>query len=343
VHTELLDAASEAAMGHIDLGRWPDLVLIAPATADFIARLAQGRADDLPAATCLVTRAPLVVAPAMNQHMWDHAATQANVQLLLARGVEIWGPDAGPQACGDVGPGRLLESAELVRRAAARLTQGALSGVRVLVTAGPTREAIDPVRFIGNRSSGKMGYAMAAAARDAGAAVTIVSGPVALTPPAGVECVGVETAADMYAAVLVRAPDADVVIATAAVADYRPVVVASQKIKKTVMRLSLELERTQDILGAVAGLPDGPFTVGFAAESRGLEDHAREKLHAKGLDMVCANLIDVPGVGFESDDNELRVFWQGGDVVLVRAPKHVLARQLMGVITERYGAQQRTA
>jgi len=343
VHGQLLDPASEAAMGHIELGRWPDLFLIAPATADFIARLAQGRADDLLAASCLVSRAPLVLAPAMNQHMWDHPATQANVRLLMTRGVDVWGPDTGTQACGDVGPGRLLEPAELARRVIQRLERGPLSGVRVLVTAGPTREALDPVRFIGNRSSGKMGYAVAAAARDAGAEVTLVSGPVALSPPAGIECLAVETAAEMYAAVMARVGAADVLIATAAVADYRPTAVSPQKIKKSAAQLSLQLERTADILGTVAALPAGPFTVGFAAETSEPERHAREKLERKGLDLVCANRVGVPGLGFESEHNALSVLWKGGHAALARAPKPALARELIALIAERYDARQRTA
>ncbi|MFP5506980.1 MAG: bifunctional phosphopantothenoylcysteine decarboxylase/phosphopantothenate--cysteine ligase CoaBC, partial [Gammaproteobacteria bacterium] len=305
VRTELFDAAAEAAMGHIELARWADLVLIAPASANTLARLAQGLADDLLSTLCLATRAPLLVAPAMNNAMWEHPATQANLSLLRERGVRACGPASGSQACGETGPGRMLEPAELVAAVAAQFQTGALAGLRVLVTAGPTREAIDPVRYISNRSSGKMGYAVAQAAAEAGARVVLVSGPTALPAPARVDCVRVETAAEMHAAVMARVADCDIFVAAAAVADYRPRAAAAHKLKKKSATLPLELERTRDILADVAARPPAPFTVGFAAETERLAEHARAKRMAKSLDMIAANLVNVPGQGFEADANAL--------------------------------------
>lgn len=342
VRTELFDAEAEAAMGHIELARWADAVLIAPASANTLARLAQGLADDLLSTLCLATRAPLLVAPAMNQAMWDNAATQSNLATLRARGVRVCGPAVGSQACGETGPGRMLEPSELVADVARVFATGSLAGLRVLITAGPTREAVDPVRFISNRSSGKMGYAVAAAAAEAGASVTLVSGPVALPAPERVECVPVETAAEMHAAVMQRVIDCDIFIGAAAVADYRPQTVADHKLKKKAAALRLDLERTTDILAAVAALRPAPFTVGFAAETERLAEHARAKRMAKSLDMIAANWVNVPGQGFEADANALTLFWEGGECELPHASKQQLARALIEQIAARYRAKRLT-
>ncbi len=340
VRTEVFDAEAEAAMGHIELARWADAVLIAPASANTLARLAQGLADDLLSTLCLATRAPLLVAPAMNQVMWEHPATQANLATLCKRGVQICGPGIGGQACGEFGPGRMLEPSELVAALTARFTSGAFAGLRVLITAGPTREPIDPVRFISNRSSGKMGYAIAAAAVEAGARVTLVTGPVALSPPARVECIHVDTAAEMHAAVLARVNDCDLFIAAAAVADYRPQQIAEHKLKKQAVTLQLGLQRTADILAEVAARHPAPFTVGFAAETERLAEYARGKRMAKSLDMVAANLVNLPGQGFETDDNALTLYWEGGEYALPRMSKDQLARELVAQVALRYQAKQ---
>ncbi|MBI5041045.1 MAG: bifunctional phosphopantothenoylcysteine decarboxylase/phosphopantothenate--cysteine ligase CoaBC [Gammaproteobacteria bacterium] len=340
VRTELFDAAAEAAMGHIELARWADAVLIAPASANTLARLAHGLADDLLSTLCLATRAPLLVAPAMNHAMWDNPATQTNIAALRERGVCICGPGVGSQACGETGPGRMLEPPELVAAVAALFQPGLLAGLRVLVTAGPTREAIDPVRFISNRSSGKMGYAVAEAAAEAGARVVLVSGPVALAPPARVDCVAVETATEMHTVVLARATDCDIFIGTAAVADYRPHSPAEHKLKKQTSALRLDLERTADILAAVAALQPAPFTVGFAAETERLAEHARSKRMAKSLDMIAANWVNVPGQGFEADTNTLTLYWEGGECELPRASKTQLARALIAQVAAHYKTKQ---
>jgi phosphopantothenoylcysteine decarboxylase/phosphopantothenate--cysteine ligase len=342
VRTDLFDAEAEAAMGHIELARWADAVLIAPASANTLARLAQGLADDLLSTLCLATRAPLLVAPAMNQAMWENAATQANRATLRARGVRVCGPASGSQACGETGPGRMLEPPELVADVAQIFATGALAGLRVLITAGPTREAIDPVRFISNRSSGKMGYAVAAAAAEAGARVALVSGPVALPAPERVECLQVETAAEMHAAVMRRVTECDIFIAAAAVADYRPQTAAEHKLKKKAAALHIDLERTADILAAVSALHPAPFTVGFAAETERLAEHARAKRMAKSLDMIAANWVNVPGQGFEADVNALSLFWEGGECELPRASKQQLARALIEQIAARYRAKRLT-
>lgn len=336
VHRGLLDEEGEAAMGHIELARWADLCLIAPATADFIAKLAHGRADDLPSTVCLATAAPLIVAPAMNQQMWLAAATQDNVVLLRRRGVEIWGPAEGEQACGEVGPGRMLEAGELASRVQNYRSQGALLGCRVLITAGPTREPLDPVRYISNRSSGKMGFAIARAAREQGAEVTLVSGPCAQATPAGVTRIDVETAGQMLAAVMGQIDSVDVFIAAAAVADYG-MPAKQQKIKKQSAELNLTLTKTADILGTVAARSDAPFTVGFAAETEDLERNAISKLRDKSLDMIAANAVGAPETGFDSDENALTVFWPQGRRDLTRTDKLSLARQLVALIAERIG------
>lgn len=337
VRTGLMDPQAEAAMSHIELARWADCILIAPASADFIARLAHGLADDLLSTVCLASEAPLVVAPAMNRVMWQHPATQANCAVLAARGVRLVGPAAGEQACGEVGAGRMLEPMALVE--ALKVTPPAvdLRGLTVLVTAGPTREPLDPVRFLTNRSSGKMGYAVAEAARDAGAEVLLVSGPVHLPAPAGVICMRVETAEAMRAAVLQHIAAADLFIATAAVADYRPAMRAADKIKKNGEPLTLTLEPTPDILAEVAGQPERPFTVGFAAETERLAEYAEAKRRRKNIDMIAANQVDDRGLGFDSDDNALTVFWEGGSLALPRQPKRALASALLALIAERMG------
>ncbi len=335
VRDSLLDTAAEAAMGHIELARWADLILVAPASADFIARLAQGRADDLLCTLCLATDAPIAVAPAMNRLMWANAATQANVNTLRDRGISLWGPGEGDQACGEVGPGRMLEPLELVERVGGYFSNGPLSGLKVLLTAGPTREPLDPVRFITNRSSGRMGYALAEACEAAGAQVTLVSGPVQLPTPAGVARIDVETAAEMHAAVMAHAGEADIFIGCAAVADYRPDNCADSKIKKGSEQageaMQIGMTRNADILADVAARFDGLFTVGFAAETDNLQDYARSKLQRKGLDMIAANWVGADR-GFDRDDNALWVFWVGGEQALPNAPKKVLARQLVDLI-----------
>ncbi len=333
VRTDLWDPAAEASMGHIELARWADLVLIAPATADFLARLAGGRADDLLATTCLATAAPIALAPAMNQQMWANSATQANVALLKQRGVHVFGPGTGDQACGEVGAGRMLEPTELAALADSTLVpSGVLSGRRVLVTAGPTREPIDPVRFISNRSSGKMGFAVARAAREAGAEVVMICGPVALSTPAGVRRVDVESAADMLAAVLAEVRPDDIFISTAAVADYRPAQAAAQKIKKTEESLALQMARTTDIIGTLAAGPARPaFVVGFAAETDTVEQNARAKMLRKNLDMIAANEVG-HDKAFDCADNELIVLWRSGRKLLPRNAKTQLARELIELI-----------
>lgn len=341
VRNELWDPGAEAAMGHIELARWADLIVIAPATADLIARLATGQAGDLLSTVCLATSAPVAVAPAMNRQMWANAATQANVATLRARGVAILGPGEGDQACGEIGEGRMLEPLDLAERAVG-LCQPAvppsLAGVRVLLTAGPTRERIDPVRFISNRSSGKMGFAVAAAARAAGAEVVLVSGPVSLPTPAGVRRVDVECAADMLQAVQREVPRADIFISTAAVADYRPANPANQKIKKTSTSLDIGLERTIDILATVAAAAERPFVVGFAAETENVEQHARGKLARKNLDLIAANEVGDDKV-FEKDDNALMVLWNGGRRDLGPGSKTVIAHDLVALIAEMYRAR----
>jgi phosphopantothenoylcysteine decarboxylase/phosphopantothenate--cysteine ligase len=344
VRTDLWDPAAEASMGHIELARWADLVLIAPATADFLARLASGRADDLLATTCLATAAPIALAPAMNQQMWANAATQANVAVLKERGVHLFGPGSGDQACGEVGAGRMLEPNELAALADSRLTHGGvLSGQRVLITAGPTREPIDPVRFISNRSSGKMGFAVAQAAREAGAEVVMICGPVSLATPAGVRRVDVESAADMLVAVQAEVRRDDIFISTAAVADYRPAQAATQKIKKTEENLALQMARTTDIIGTVAASANRPaFVVGFAAETDTVEQNARSKMLRKNLDMIAANEVGHDKV-FDCADNELIVLWRNGRKLLPRNAKTQLARELIELIAAVYAERRQDA
>ncbi len=341
VSLELLDAHAEAAMGHIDLARWADRILIAPATADFIAKLRIGIADELLTAVCLAAEAPIVLAPAMNRVMWHNSATQNNVQCLRNRGIKILGPMEGAQACGETGLGRMMEPADICAALAAAFSGGILNGVSVLVTAGPTREAIDPVRYISNRSSGKMGYAVAEAAAEAGAEVTLVSGPVSLSAPDIKAIVKVESAREMYQAVMERVASQAIFIGAAAVADYRPVAAQTKKIKKEAGRPQLILEKTDDILAGVAQLDDGPFTVGFAAETDNLEEYAQRKLQNKALDMIAANWVGRPDGGFDHDENALTVFWPNGQRLLPMAPKRVVAKQLIALIGERFHANKR--
>jgi len=340
VRSDLWDPEAEKAMSHIELARWADFVIIAPATADFLARLATGQADDLLTTLCLATGAPIALAPAMNRLMWANAATQANVTTLKARGIHVWGPGEGDQACGEVGAGRMLEPTQLAAFVANTIApSGPLAGKRVLLTVGPTRERIDPVRFISNRSSGKMGFALAAAAREAGADVTIVSGPVNLVTPPGVRRIDVESAADMLNAVIKNVDGVDIFIATAAVADYRPASPVECKIKKTSESMDLKMERTVDILATVAARAQRPFVVGFAAETDSVEQYARQKLLKKNLDMIAANEVGHDKV-FEKDDNALLVLWRDGRRDLPHAPKVTLARDLVALIAERYAERK---
>jgi phosphopantothenoylcysteine decarboxylase/phosphopantothenate--cysteine ligase len=340
VREDLWDAAAEAAMGHIELARWADVVVVAPATAHFLGTLAAGLAGDLLSTLCLATTAPIVVAPAMNQAMWASAAVQANRAVLEARGVRLLGPASGDQACGETGPGRMLEPAEIAAALlehSGRLRVLPLKGLKVVITAGPTREPIDPVRYITNRSSGKMGFAVAAAAREAGADVVLVTGPVALPTPAAVRRIDVETAEQMYAKVHEEIGGAEIFIGCAAVADYRPRDAAEQKIKRSAPEMELKLVRSPDTLASVAALPRAPFTVGFAAETHDVATHAREKLARKHIDMIAANQVG-PNCGFDRETNSLTVFWAGGEVALGEGGKGHLARRLVEIVAERYRA-----
>ena len=338
VRTELFDTAAEAAMGHIELARWADAIVVAPATADFLSRLNAGRADDLASAVCLASASPVLAAPAMNQQMWQQQATQNNLAELARNRMQVVGPASGSQACGEVGPGRMVEVAEIVAAAANLFNTGALGGTRVVITAGPTREAIDPVRYISNHSSGRMGYAIAEAARDAGAQVVLVSGPTSIEPPGGVELRRAESALDMHACVMAEVNSADIFIATAAVADYRPQQAASSKLKRDGNAMQIELVPNPDILADVAASEKPPFTVGFAAETDDLAGNARKKLLAKRVDMVAGNVVGGSELGFNTEDNELTVFWRDGEEHFERAPKTRLARQLIALIAQRFSA-----
>lgn len=339
VHQDLLDPAAEAAMGHIELARWADLVLVAPATADLMARLAQGAADDLLTTLVLATDAPVALAPAMNQAMWRDPATQANAALLAQRGLRLFGPADGSQACGDVGPGRMLEPDALARAAADCFQSGLLGGLHVLVTAGPTQENIDPVRYITNHSSGKMGFALAEAAAEAGARVTLVSGPVFLPTPDRVERIDVVSARDMLAACEAAMP-CDILVAAAAVADYRPEVVAPQKLKKDPASgegLLLQMVRNPDILATLAARADRPFSVGFAAETENLLAYATRKLKDKNLDLIVANDVANPDIGFNSENNAVTVIDRAQQPTRFgQASKGHIARQLVAFIADRY-------
>nr|MBV6629672.1 bifunctional phosphopantothenoylcysteine decarboxylase/phosphopantothenate--cysteine ligase CoaBC [Oceanococcus sp. HetDA_MAG_MS8] len=340
VRTTLFDTGAEAAMGHIELARWADLVLVAPASADVLARAAQGMANDLLTTVLLATQAPVVMAPAMNQQMWQHAAVQANIKTLEQRGVRLLGPGSGAQACGEVGPGRMLEPADILAQLAALELAGkprTLEGVRVLLTAGPTREALDPVRYITNRSSGRMGFALAEALRDLGAQVHLVHGPVQLPLPSGLATTAVETAQDMHAAVLAQLEGTQIFVGTAAVADYRPSQQHTAKMKKHADALRIDMVKNPDILQEVAQSDQAPFAVGFAAETHDLEAYARDKMQRKKLHMICANEVG-PGKGFDVSDNTLQVYWPGGQRTLGPQAKSQLAIELAALIAERYRA-----
>ena len=339
VHNELFDEAQELAMGHIELARWADCILIAPASANFIARLRAGMANDLLTTLCLASESRIAIAPAMNRVMWHAAATQENVAVLDRRGIECWGPGEGEQACGELGAGRMLEPVELCNRLKQPDAPAQLAGVHVLITAGPTREAIDPVRFIGNRSSGKMGFAMARAAARQGARVTLISGPVTLDTPAGVERINVESAAEMHQAVTEKASSSQLFIAAAAVADYRVELPKAQKIKKSnTDTLQLTLLRNPDILAEVAAMTDGPFTVGFAAETENPEHHATSKLESKQLDMIIANLVGGQHGGFDSNENSTTLIWREGKQEFPMNDKIRLAEEMMQLISRHFHA-----
>jgi len=333
VHDDLFDLKAEAAMGHIELARWADAIVVAPATADFMAKLLKGEAGDLLTTLCLATKAPIALAPAMNQNMWKNTPTQNNAQALKVKGIHLWGPGEGSQACGDVGPGRMLEPIEIVDALNKLFATGLLAGKHVVVTAGPTQEKIDPVRYISNASSGKMGYALAQAAREAGAQVTLISGPVNLAPPLGVAFISVLTAQEMLDAVLMQMPQCDIFVSVAAVADYRVKTIANHKIAKTAPTLTLELERNPDIVAAVAAQSPRPFVIGFAAETQDVVSRAQTKLQHKKLDMIVANEVG-KNIGIDSDENTVTVLWHEGQKDFPLMPKHKLARELICFIGE---------
>jgi phosphopantothenoylcysteine decarboxylase/phosphopantothenate--cysteine ligase len=337
VRTSLWDVAAEAAMGHIELARWATRVLVAPASADFMAKLTHGMAGDLLTTLCLATEAPIALAPAMNRVMWANPATQANVATLRRRGIEFLGPAEGDQACGEIGAGRMLEPLEIVAALRALGAGGALAGRKLLVSAGPTYEDLDPVRFLGNRSSGRMGFAIAAEAAAMGAQVTLIAGPVSLATPAGVRRVDVRSANQMREAVLAALPGSDAYIGAAAIADYMPAQVHGQKIKKgSTTDLQLPLVRTPDVLAEVAKHAARPrVVVGFAAETQDLEKNARAKLRDKQLDLIAGNDVSAPGVGFNSEENALQVYSSDGRRDIPRASKAVVARALLQMIAGR--------
>ncbi|MCX8959141.1 bifunctional phosphopantothenoylcysteine decarboxylase/phosphopantothenate--cysteine ligase CoaBC [Erwinia psidii] len=343
VYDDLLDPAAEAAMGHIELGKWADLVVLAPATADLIARLTAGMANDLVTTICLATAAPVAVVPAMNQQMYRATATRHNLQVLAERDVMIWGPDTGSQACGDTGPGRMLDPLVIVENAVNwALPVNDLQHLNIMITAGPTREALDPVRFISNHSSGKMGFAIAAAAAKRGANVTLIAGPVSVSTPPGVRRVDTVTATDMHQAVMGGVHHQHIFIATAAVADYRAAEIASEKIKKQGDEITLKLVKNPDIVADVASMQeDRPYVVGFAAETQNVEEYAQQKRRQKNLDLICANDVSQAGQGFNSDSNALHLFWQEGEKNLPLSDKSLLGQQLLDEIVSRYDEKNR--
>ncbi len=338
VYTDIFDAEADSAMDHIELARWADLMIVAPASADFIAKMRDGYSDNLLLTLCLASKQPVAIAPAMNQQMYANQATQDNIKQLATRDVLVWGPDDGEQSCGDFGPGRMLEPTAIFDRIVESLGPGKLNGRKVLITAGPTRESIDPVRYISNRSTGRMGFALARAAQQAGAGVTLVSGPVNLNEPPGVERISVSSAIEMRDAVIDRVAQVDIFIACAAVSDYRVEQVEAQKIKKSSQKMKLELVPNPDIVSEVTGLKNGPFTLGFAAETEKVEQHAREKLQRKNLDMIAANLVDTEQTGFETDTNELIVIWPDGQQLLTLNDKNEIAKQLIDLVAKHYNA-----
>ncbi|WP_420892580.1 bifunctional phosphopantothenoylcysteine decarboxylase/phosphopantothenate--cysteine ligase CoaBC [Pectobacterium punjabense] len=346
VSDDLLDPAAEASMGHIELGKWADLVILAPATADLIARVAAGMANDLLTTLCLATSAPIAVVPAMNQQMYRAEPTQDNLRTLAARGLPIWGPDSGSQACGDVGPGRMIDPMDIVRLVQRHFSAiHDLQHLNILVTAGPTREALDPVRFISNHSSGKMGFAIAQAAAARGANVTLVSGPVSLVTPQGVTRIDVGSALEMEHAVMERATQQHIVIGCAAVADYRAKHIADEKIKKQNQQgdeMTLTLVKNPDIIAGVAAMTENrPYVVGFAAETQNVEEYARQKLARKKLDLICANNVSLSGHGFNSETNALHLFWHDGDTALPQCDKRLLGQKLIDEIISRYDEKNR--
>lgn len=338
VANSMFDPQAEAGMGHIELAKWADLVLVAPATANVISRLTTGMGDELLTTLCLASPAPLAIAPAMNMQMYLHAATQNNLKVLAERGVHIWGPGVGSQACGDVGPGRMLDPVDIVEEVTKFLQPVPQTDLSFLITAGPTREAIDPVRYISNHSSGKMGFALAEAAAAIGAKVTLVAGPVNLPTPKGVKRIDVESALEMQSAVEAEVAQHPIFIGCAAVADYRMAEVAPQKMKKTEGQegLSLQLIKNPDIIAGVAARTDKPFVVGFAAETQDVARYALDKLQRKGMDMIAANDVSRAGQGFNADQNALTVFWADGQQELPLASKQQVAQQLISLIIKRY-------
>jgi phosphopantothenoylcysteine decarboxylase/phosphopantothenate--cysteine ligase len=337
VHLHLLDPEAEAGMGHIELAKWADLIVIAPASADFMARLANGMGNDLLTTICLATDAPICLAPAMNQAMWRSPQTQQNAEALRQQGITLWGPGVGEQACGDTGPGRMIEPLEILDAVSNCFDTGTLAGLRVHITAGPTQEPLDPVRYISNHSSGKMGYALAQAATDAGAAVTLISGPVNLAQPDHVKRISVTTAEEMLSASLANIDDCDIFIACAAVADYRPTAIAEHKIKKGNEEImELHLVKNPDIVATVASLEHKPFTVGFAAETRDVINYARGKLAKKGLDMIVANDVSQAGIGFNSDENAVTLVTANQQTSIPQTSKRQLAVQLIEQIAKHY-------
>ena len=341
VRDDLWDLEAERSMGHIELARWADTLLIAPATANVLARLANGLSNDLLTTLYLATTAPTVVAPAMNLEMWNHSATKRNIGVLKTDGVSIIGPDRGEQACGETGPGRMLEIKDIVSYLLGTTDpiDTPMTGLRVLVTAGPTRESIDPVRYITNSSSGKQGYAIAEAARDAGAIVTLVSGPIALPPPKGIQQINIISAAEMKSAVLDIANDIDIMFGVAAVADYRPSHSEPHKIRKMQQNgssMSIELVENDDILASVAALSDPPYLVGFAAETQSLIKNAVQKRERKCLDAIVVNDVSDHSIGFDSDENEVTLLHAHGETTFDKSPKAEIASKLVAAISELY-------
>lgn len=330
VSDSLLDPSAEASMGHIEFAKWADLILVAPATCNIIAKMAAGIADDLLTTLLLATPAKVAVAPAMNQQMYAHAATQANLATLKARNVLIWGPGKGEQACGDTGAGRMLEPHELVALCTAKEQPQLLAGKTITITAGPTREPLDPVRFISNHSSGKMGYALAEAALQFGAKVNLISGPVTIKAPTGVNLINIESAEELLTESLTYAPQSDAFIGCAAVADYRAANIATQKMKKQGDELTLTLTKNPDVIAAIANLTQNrPYTVGFAAETQNVESYAKGKLQNKNLDMICANDVSKSGLGFNSDHNALTLYWHNEQLELPTTSKIEIARKVI--------------
>ncbi len=343
VYDDLLDPAAEAAMGHIELGKWADMVILAPATADLIARVACGMANDLVTTLCLATDAPIAVVPAMNQQMYRALPTQHNLQILADRGVMIWGPDSGSQACGDIGPGRMLDPLTIVDHALKWASPvNDLQHLNIMITAGPTREALDPVRFISNHSSGKMGFAIAAAAAARGASVTLIAGPVNQPTPPWVNRIDVITALEMQHAVMANITRQHIFISSAAVADYRAAEIASGKMKKQGENITINMVKNPDIVAGVAAMTEGrPYVVGFAAETQNVEEYAQQKRVRKNLDLICANDVSKTGQGFNSDTNALHLFWSEGEKILPLSDKKRLGQQLLDEIVSCYDEKNR--